>query len=438
MQSARLPGRLNDALSRVHNRSQEIGGHVTIAGSRAGKRPFAAFGVINFRRFIIGQGINLVGSWVDTVAEALLILQLTNSGFLLGLVTAARYLPILLLTPYAGVIVDRSDKRKLLILTAVSLGAISFILGILVATDAVALWSVLLAALGFGCMSALDNPARQAFIPELVDQQTVKSAIALNSTVVNVGRAVGPLVAAVLATTVGLAWCFFVNTISFLAVVVSLCILDGSRLRPANVIPRARHQLREGLAYARTQPPIIAPLVMMAFIGTFAYEFEVSLPLLAQKNLGGPDMYPWLGGAFGAGSVIGGIYCALRQRFGRRVIGAAWGLAAALAGTALAPATWVAVSFLVVAGFCGITFIITGNSTIQLLAPPDKRGRVVALWSTAFLGSTPIGASIIGAVGSVDARLAVGLGAAACGTAAVLGATILRRSRDTPVKDARR
>lgn len=386
----------------------------------------AVFRVANFRRFACGQGVSLIGSWVDTVGQGLLVLQLTGSGLVLGLVTAARYLPVLLLTPYAGLIVDRSDKRRLLMLTAAGLAAVSVSLGLLVLGGLRVVWPLFVIALASGCLSALDNPARQAFIPELVGPGLIRSAVSVNSTVVNVGRAVGPAIAAALAASVGLAWCFLADALSFAAVLAALGALDARQLRPA---PRTRHeprQLRQGIAYALRVPWIVGPIVMMAVIGTFTYEFEVSLPLFADRALGSDELYPWLIGAFGVGSVFGGVYCALRPPQSRRILRAAAAYAIALGATALAPTVEVAVPLLLVVGFASITFLVTGNSTIQLAAPPQYRGRVSALWSTAFLGSTPIGASIIGAVGGVDARVALGVGAAACAAALVLGSVILR------------
>lgn len=409
------------------------------SASGASGNPFAAFGVVNFRRFVAGQSVSLVGSWTETVAQALLVLHLTGSGVVLGLVTATRYLPVLLLTPYAGVIVDRSDKRRLLIFTATGLAVLSAIMGALVATGMIRLWMPFVIALGFGCLSALDNPARQAFIPEMVDKDLIHDAVTLNSTFVNVGRAVGPIVAAVLVSTIGIAWCFFVNSISFVFVLVALLSLRVRELRPAQRATRAKGQLVAGLRYARGVPLVVAPIAMMVLIGTFTYEFEVSLPLFARSSLGSGLSYPWLIGAFGAGSVIGGLYCAFRPRTGmKRILRAASLYAIALGATAFAPTVGVAVVLLVIVGVASITFITTGNATIQIAAAPSYRGRVTALWSTAFLGTTPIGAAVIGWLGGFDSRLALGVGAFACIFAVCVGAALSRpnsRTSSTATRD---
>src|ERR1700760_1754858 len=214
----------------------------------AAVRPLAAFSVPNFRRFVIGQTVSLVGSWTETVAQALLVLQLTHSGLWLGLATAARYLPVLVLTPYAGLIVDRADKRRVLLTTQLSLAVLSLILAALVLLGAIELWMVFAVALGFGVLTALDNPARMAFIPEMVGPDLIRNAVTLNSTMVNVGRALGPVVAAALVAGVGVGWCFAVNGISFAAVLVALLTIDLAQLRPGVRVGHRRHQLRDGLA----------------------------------------------------------------------------------------------------------------------------------------------------------------------------------------------
>jgi MFS family permease len=395
-------------------------------------RPLAAFSVPNYRRFVIGQSVSLVGSWTETVAQALLVLQLTGSGLWLGLATAARYLPVLLLTPYAGLVVDRHDKRIVLLITQVSLAALSLVLGVVVLLGVIQLWMVFAVALAFGVITALDNPARMALIPEIVGPGLTRNAITLNSTFVNVGRAVGPVVAAVLVAGVGVGWCFVANGVSFAGVLIALLAMDVSQLRAGPRVGHHAHQMREGLAYARHVPDILAPLCMMALIGTFTYEFEVSLPLFARGPLaGGATTYSWLMGAFGLGAILGGIYCTRHAQTGvPRMIRAAAGYTAAMLATAFATSVATAAVLLVVVGFASIIFLTTGNSTIQIAAAPAYRGRVTALWSTAFVGSTPIGATIIGAVGAASPRVALLVGAAACGAAALAGTAVLAHSRD--------
>lgn len=286
-------------------------------------------------------------------------------------------------------------------------------------------------ALVFGVATSLDNPARLAFVSEMVGRRLIRNAVTLNSTLVNVGRGVGPMVAATLVATVGVGWCFIANAASFGAVICSLLILDVSQLHPSTPVQRVRGQLRQGLAYARTVPEILAPVSMMVLVGTFTYEYEVSLPLFARGPLhGGATTYSLLIAAFGFGSVAGGLYCIRRPQTGvPRMVRAALLYAAAMLGTALTSRTYLAVVLLIVVGVASITFLTTGNSTIQLAARPDMRGRVVALWSTALVGSTPIGATIIGAVGDSAPRLALILGAGACAVAAALAVAIVHPAR---------
>jgi MFS family permease len=385
---------------------------------------FAALAVPNFRRYVSGQSLSLIGTWVETVAQALLVLQLTHSGIILGLTTAARYAPVLLLSPYAGLLVDRHSKRRVLLATQTGLGLVSATLGVLVLTGNVRLWQVVVLAVLFGIFSAVDNPARQAFVQEMVGRDLVRDAVTLNTTTVNVARVIGPAIAAVLVGTVGIGWCFVVNAASFGFVIVSLLSLDTRRLHPVPPVPRGRGQLRAGLRYAVGVPAIIRPLLMMALVGTFTFEFEVSLPLLAETTFHGTAAtYSWLIGALGAGAVLGGLYAARSARIGvARLVRAAIGYAIAVGLVAVAPTLATAIAACVLVGVASVMFLTTGNATIQLASDPEYRGRVTALWSMALVGSTPIGSPIIGALSDVAGpRYALGLGAAACLAAAVLG-----------------
>ncbi|HJY00615.1 MAG TPA: MFS transporter, partial [Streptosporangiaceae bacterium] len=372
---------------------------------------FAALAVPNFRRYVSGQALSLIGTWVETVAQALLVLKLTHSGTILGLTTAARYAPILLLSPYAGLLVDRYAKRHVLLATQTGLGLVSAALGVSVLTGSVRLWQVVVLAVLFGIFSAVDNPARQAFTQEVVGRDLVRNAVTLNTTVVNVARVIGPTVAAVLASTVGLGWCFVVNAVSFGFVIASLLSLDTRLLHPVPPVPRRRGQLRDGLRYAVGVPAIIRPLLMMALVGTFTFEFEVSLPLLAETTFHGTGTtYSWLIGALGAGAVAGGLYAARSARTGvARLIKAALGYAIAVGLVAAAPTLATAIAACVLVGVASVIFLTTGNATIQLASDPEYRGRVTALWSMALVGTTPIGSPIIGAISDVAGpRSAVG------------------------------
>lgn len=409
----------------------------------------AALSVPNFRRYVCGQALSLVGTWVETVAQGLLVLHLTHSGVMLGLTTATRYAPVLLLSPYGGLLVDRLPKRRVLLVTQLGLGIVSLLLGLTVLTNDVRLWQVFLLGAAFGTFSAADNPARQAFVSEVVGPFLIRNAVTLNSTLVNIARVLGPTIAALVISSFGIGWCFVVDAVSFLAVIVSLLVLDVAELHPTTPTGRSRGQLRAGLRYAAGIPDIFKPLLMMAVIGTFAFEFEVSFPLMARNIFhGGGGDYSWLLGAFGSGAVAGGVYALGRARTGVGPLAhIAVGYAAAMALLAIAPTLWTAVGAAALVGVATILFLTTGNSTVQLSSEAAYRGRVMALWSVALVGSTPIGAPIIGAVSQLfGPRVAVGLGAFACVAAAAISqvtrqrpprASAHRRSIDEAVKRPR-
>ncbi|MBF4562535.1 MFS transporter [Microbacterium sp. VKM Ac-2870] len=393
-------------------------------------RPSLALRIPNYRRFIAGQGVSLIGSWTETIAQGVLVLQLTNSPLQLGIVAALRYLPVLLFAPYAGVIVDRHDRRRVLITTQSLLGGLSAVLGIAVVLQIISIEAVYVFALSFGVLTALDNPARMALIPELVDREALRDAITLNSILANVGRGVGPVVAAGLLATVGAAWCFFVNAGSFVFVVVALLLIDRSQMHPEGTVPRRGGQLRAALVVARRTPDILGPLAMMAVVGTLTYEFEVSFPLFAERSLdGGAVEYAWLTAAFGAGAVLAGLILIFWPQTGlRQMVWITVAYAAALALAATAPTSLWANAAVVLVGSASIGFLTTGNATIQLAAPAQMRGRITSLWTMAFTGSTPIGALIIGGVGALwGGRSTVYVAAAACAAAALVGWSILRR-----------
>lgn len=393
---------------------------------------FAALAVPGYRRFVAGQGVSLVGSWTETVAQAVLVLSVTHSGVMLGVVAALRYLPVLLLSPYAGLVVDRHDRRRVLVLVEALSGVLALTLGVVVLTGHEAPWVVPVFALGFGLLSAVENPARMAFVPELVPREALHSAVTLNSVLANVGRALGPLVAATLVGTVGVGWCFVADAASFGVVVLTLLSIDGRGLRREGTVARERGQVRAALRVVRATPDLVAPLAMMAVVGALTYEYEVSLPLLAEHGLrAGTHEYALLTAGFGVGAVLAGIVLVVRPLTGSgRLVVVSVAYAVALAALAASPTRQVADVVVVLVGACSIAFLTTGNSTVQLAAPPGMRGRVTSLWTTAFLGSTPVGALIVGAVGQwFGGRATVVVAACACLAAAALGSVLRRRTR---------
>ncbi len=396
----------------------------TLAVAPLARRTFAAMANPNYRRWTSGQAVSMVGTWMQSVAQSWLVLQLTGSATALGTAIALQTLPTLLLGPYAGVVADRLDKRTLMIGLQAGMGVLALGLGLLTITGVVGLWHVYALALALGVINCFENPARQAFVLELVGPGDLRNAVSLNSVLVNVARAVGPAIAGLVIAAGGIGLCFLLNAASFVAVVVSLARLDTSALTRSVPAPRAPGQLREGLRYARRTPAIAVPLLMMALVGCLAYEFQVVLPVVAAQTFAGDaSTYGFLTAAMGAGAVVGGLWVAA---VGRTGLGALT-LAAALFGaamllTALAPVLWVALIGMALVGAFSVAFLSSGNSTLQLASDPQMRGRVMALWAVAFLGSTPIGGPIAGAVVQWGGgRAGLLLGAAACLLAAAGG-----------------
>jgi MFS family permease len=389
------------------------------------RRTFAALLVSrNYRRYFAGQSISLAGTWMQTIAQGWLVLQLSGSGTAVGLVTAFQFVPVMLLGPLGGVVVDRLDKRRLLLATQVLFAAQALLLGVLTATGTVELWMVYVLAAVFGLITVVDNPARQTFILELVGPAHLTNAVTLNSVNINAARIVGPAFAAALIALFGIAPSFFVNALSYGALVVALLLINVAELHPTERQPGRKGQLREGLAYVWHTPELRVPLVMMALIGTLAYEFQVILPIAAKFTFGGTaGTYGLLTAAMGVGAVIGGLLTASRNRYGVEVLARqSLVFGVLILAVAVSPTLPVALVALVGVGAASITFLARANSTMQLCARPELRGRVMALWTVAFLGTTPIGGPIIGWIGEhLGARWGLATGAASCFGAAAIG-----------------
>jgi MFS family permease len=405
---------------------------------RAGRVTFAALSVPNYRRYYGGQAISLTGTWMQRTAQAWLVLELTHSGAALGLVVALQTLPVLLLAPYGGVIADRLDKRRVMILLQSAMGIQALTLGLLTVTGAARVWQIGVLAALLGLNNAFENPARQSFMLEMVGPDHLRNAVSLNSVLVNVARTVGPAVAGLLIATVGDGVCFLINAGSFVAVIGSLMAMDRTALSPTLPTPRARGQLREGLRYVRSTPALAIPLLMMAAIGCLTYEFQVSLPVMASRGLhAGATGFGFMTAAMGIGAVAGGLLVAARGKTGTRpLVVAATGFGVAMALATLAPSLALELVALGLAGGASISFMATGNSTLQLNAAPGMRGRVMSLWFVAFQGSTPIGGPIVGGVMELlGARAGLGLGALTCFVVALCGYVALRATRTRSPRD---
>jgi MFS family permease len=372
--------------------------------------------VRNYRLYFAGQVVSVSGTWMQQVAQGWLVLRLTNSGVALGTVTALQFVPVLLFGAWGGVIADRFDKRRLLLGTQSVAGVLALVLGLLTLTGDIRLWMVYLLAAALGCVNAVDNPTRQAFVREMVGPTDVPNAVSLNSVTMNASRVIGPAVAAILIVSVGLAPCFLINAASYGAVLVGLSLMRPEELLGTGTVARAKGQLRAGLRYAWSTPELRNPLLMMVVIGTLAYEFQVTLPIMARFTFhGGAGAYGVMLSCMAGGAVVGGLAVASRERpTPRSLLVAAVAFGVLILGVAAAPNLAVALVLLVLMGGASISFIALSNSTLQLRSDPAMRGRVMALYAVAFLGSTPIGAPIVGAVAQAwGARAALALGGAA-------------------------
>jgi MFS family permease len=379
----------------------------------------------NYRLYFSGQLVSVAGTWMQTVAQSFLVLTLTHSGTQLGLVTAVRFLPMFLFGPLGGLIADRMPKLRVMYITQSLQGLLAGAFAVLVGTHSIEMWMVYLLALLLGCVNVFDNPTRQSFISEMVSPADLRNAVTLNSVSVNMARIFGAALGGVIAAELGLALCFACNALSFVAVLISLAAMRKSELFPAKRLERKKRQVREGLSYVRSTPELIVPLVMIAVIGTLAWEFPVTLPLMARDIFhGGPGAYGVMGSVMGIGAVAGGLVAVARPRPRTRALCLAaigWGIA--ILAASAAPNLPLELAALVFVGYGSITFNSFAKTTLQLAAAPSMRGRVMALWAVAWLGSTPIGGPIVGWVGQhLGARYGLVIGGAAallCGLAAL-------------------
>ena len=380
---------------------------------RYGRTTFASLGVRNYRLYFAGQAISLSGSWMQAVAQSWLVLHLTGSGTALGTVTALQFLPMLVAAPYGGIIAGRFSKRKLLFATQAASGLLALILGVLVTTGSIRLWMVYVLALGLGLVSAVDNPARQTFVHEMVGAGQLRNAVALNSIEVNLSRVIGPAIAGLVIATLGLGPCFLINAASFVAVLVCLGMMSEGDLQLSERLGRRPGQLREGFAYAMRTPTVRIVLLMMFLIGMFTYEFMVTLPLMAKYVFhAGAGVNALLTSALGVGAVLGGLATAGRGRADITNLSiASLGFGMGTLAVAIAPTLPLALMGMLVTGVFSLRFTALCNTILQLESSDEMRTRIMALWAVAFMGSTFFGGPVIGLIGEfAGARWALGAG----------------------------
>lgn len=389
--------------------------------TRLARQTFASLSVRNYRLYFLGMLVSNTGTWMQTVAEGWLVLRLTGSGTAVGLALAAHFVPVLLFGVWGGVIADRFDKRRTLWMSQVALGLIAASLAVVTLTGVVELWMVYLSAVLSGLATVVDHPTRQAFVSELVGPDLLPNAVGLNSAMFNAARLLGPALAGGLIVVAGTGACFALNAVSYLAVIVSLARMRANELHRGRPAGRGKGQARAGLEYVLASRQLRSTLVLVAVVGTFALNFTVLLPLLARFTFeAGAGTLGLLTSAMGAGSLVGALTAAARGKpTPRLLVGAAGALGLLMCGVAVSPNLVVTVLLLGLSGVATITFLSTANAMLQLGSSPEMRGRVMALYLLVFLGSTPIGGPVIGAVAEAMGPPA---GFVAGGVAALIGA----------------
>lgn len=393
---------------------------------------FVSLAVRNYRLYAAGGLVSNVGTWMGRVGQDWLVLtELTDhSSSALGLVTGLQFLPFLLLAPWTGMVADRFDKRRVLLVSQVVLLSTSAVLAVLTITGVVQLWQVYALAFAQGVATAVDNPARQAFVSEIVGPERLANAVGLNSASFNAGRLLGPGVAGVLIAAYGTGAALAANAVSFVPVLAALLAMRVAELRPA---PRARGKggVREGLAYVRGRRDLQLVLLLVFVLGTFGMNFQLTTALMATQVFGmGAGEYGLLGSVMAIGSLSAALLAARRARPRLRVLlGSLGGFTLASGAAAVAPSYQLFAVALVGCGLTALTAMTTATALVQLSTEPSMRGRVMALYMAIFLGGTPVGAPLVGRLGDLaGARWTIAVGTIAVGvTLAVVAVAVLRR-----------
>jgi MFS family permease len=376
---------------------------------------FRALSIHNYRLWATGAIVSNTGTWMQRVAQDWLVLTVltSNSGTAVGITTGLQFAPTLLLAPSAGALADRVDRRKVLVATQTALGVLAAVLGILVLTHTAQLWQVYVLALLLGTVSAVDAPARQAFVSELVPTDVLPNAVGLNSASFHAGRLIGPGIAGLLIHWFGTGPVFLINAVSFAAVVTSLTRMRLRELRPVPRRPRGGHAIREGLSYVRHRPDILLTMVIVGMIGTFGLNFQVTTALMARLVFDkGAGEYGLLGSIMAIGSLGGALLAARREHPRLRlVIGAAFAFGVFATISALMPTYELFALSLIPVGLSSLTLMTSANASVQMSTDAVMRGRVMALYIAVFMGGTPIGSPIIGWIGETfGARYTILLG----------------------------
>ncbi|SEQ01764.1 MFS transporter [Arthrobacter sp. OV608] len=401
---------------------------------------FRALDNRNYRIWAGGAIVSNIGTWMQRVAQDWLVLTVLtdHSGAALGITTGLQFLPMLLLGPYGGVLADRYRKRVILLWTQVAMGVTGLVLGLLVVTGTAQLWHAYLAALCLGIAGAIDAPSRQAFVSELVGQDNISNAVALNSASFNTARLTGPAIAGVLIAWVGTGPVFLLNAASFAAVIISLFRIRTSELVPAVRPSRSKHQVAEGVRYVRQRPDLVLILFMVGILGAFGMNFPITNALMTTIEFEvGPGEFGLLGSIMAVGTLAGALLAA--RRAGPRLrylLGGALGLGAFTLLGSVSPSFWLYAAVLIPVGLASITFLNSCNTSIQLSVEPQFRGRVLALYLAILQGGTAVGAPLMGWIGSeFGARWSVAAGGAVVLATALFAVIVVSRRNSLSFRD---
>ncbi len=393
---------------------------------------FASLKFFNYRLWFAGALVANVGTWMQRIAQDWLVLAVLSddSGLAIGIVTGLQFVPMLLLSPYAGLLADRLPRRKLLIATQSALGVLAAALGVLVLSGHAELWHVYIFALLLGIVTALDNPVRQTFVAEMVPPASLPNAVGLNSASFNAARLIGPGVSGLLIAAVGPGWAFIINALSFAATILSLTLMRKDELHELPHTSRGKGQIREGLAYVRGRSDIVTILVVVGVVGALGLNFQMTSAVMVREVFDRQaGEYGVLGSIMAIGSLGGALLAARRKRPRvRLVLAAAFAFGVSSGLMALMPSYELYALMTIPVGFSSLTMMTAANATVQMSTDPVFRGRVMSLYMMVFLGTTPIGAPIVGWIAETfGARWSVGIGSISAILVAVAAAVWAKR-----------
>jgi MFS family permease len=373
----------------------------------------------NFQLFFTGQMISLVGTWMQTVAQSWLVYRITGSTLLLGTVGFASQIPVFLIAPLGGAIADRANRHRVVIATQTASMVLAFVLAVLTLTHRIQVWQIMVLAAGLGIVNAFDIPARQAFLMDMVGREDLLNAIALNSSMFNGARIIGPAVAGIVVAWVGEGWCFFANAVSYIAVIAGLLMMKITHpVNLANEVSPLEHIL-EGFRFAAKAAPIRAILLLLGLVSLVGMPYSVLMPVFAKEILGGGAReLGWLMGATGVGALLGALTLAARvglKGLSKIIALCAGGFGVSVIAFSFSRIFWLSLILLVPVGFTMMVQMASSNTLLQSMVPSQMRGRVVALYTMMFMGVAPFGAFFAGALAHrIGAPWTVALGGLAC------------------------